>query len=168
MKLIMRMLIVSTFARYNQMRNFRKHHRNTIGQLEIPLDEETVHPSERLGSSVDKAAFRQYSYQKYDEANGIENRERLSRWFDHFKKYCTVYKYWNKHNFHSIGVSHNLIILIVLTQTLALIVDRGWSFYCYPHEFIHSLFMIIVYLSYCLKGNKFYLQSILLQRLVRK
>ena len=115
MKLIIIMLIVSTFARYNQMRNFRKHHGNT---MEKRSDKELVYPSERLGSSVDKAAFRQYSYQKYAEANGIQSRERLSRWFDHFKKYTTVYKYWKKQNKTSTPtVSHNLIMLIFFCQT---------------------------------------------------
>ena len=90
MKPIITMLIVSPFARYNQMRNFRKHHGSSNSRMEKRSAEEPVYPSERLGSSVDKAAFRQYSYQKYAEANGIQSRERLSRWFDHFKKYTTV------------------------------------------------------------------------------
>ena len=92
MKLSIAMLIMSTFARYNQMRNFHKHHVNTNGRMERRSDEKAVRPAERLGSSVDKAAFRAYYLQKFAEDNGIHSRARLNRWFDQFKKYCTLYK----------------------------------------------------------------------------
>ena len=92
MKLIITMLIVSTLARYNQIRNFRKHHRNTNGRMERRSDEEPVYQAERLGSSVDKAAFRQYYLQKFAEKNDFHSHERLNRWFSHFKKYCTFHK----------------------------------------------------------------------------
>lgn len=88
MKLLFITLIVTTFGKKLQMRNYLRHH----GPIKDRIEKSNKIPAHSIdGSFLDRVTFREYMVKrmKIGPVQSVTSRARFS-WY--FRKYCTVYK----------------------------------------------------------------------------